>query len=44
MVALTTNEILDELNKLGIYSHAELKTYSNEYVDYFSDYLKNFSF
>ncbi len=44
MIALTATEILDELKKLGIHTPAELKSYSSDYLDYFNDYLKNFSF
>jgi hypothetical protein len=35
MVALTDIEILDELEKLGVISPAELKDYCSEYVSYF---------
>lgn len=36
MVVLTNNEIIDELEKLGISCPVELSDYSNEYVSYFT--------
>ena len=35
MVALTRNEIVDELRKLGICSPAEIQDYSMEYMIYY---------
>jgi len=35
MVALTRNEIVDELMKLGVISPAEIQDYSMEYMIYF---------
>ena len=35
MVALTRNEIIDELIKLGINSPAEVQDYSMEYMIYY---------
>lgn len=35
MVALTRNEIVDELTKLGIISPAEIQDYSMEYMIYY---------
>jgi len=36
MIYLTNNEILDELEKLGINCPAELADYSDEYLSYFT--------
>ncbi len=36
MIALTENEILTQLKKLGIDSTSELKFYFEEYIDYYS--------
>lgn len=35
MVALTRNEIIDQLMKLGIISSAEIKDYSIDYMIYY---------
>lgn len=44
MVALTDNEILEELEKLGIISSAELIDYCSEYLSYFTcEYTDRFN-
>jgi hypothetical protein len=36
LVALSSCEILDELKKIGVYSHSDLLQYVKEYAEYYS--------